>query len=328
MAQSQTTTHPYIASALRTIDVEAQALLNLKPHLGASFIEAVNMLFNCTGRIVVIGMGKSGHIARKTAATLSSTGTPAFFVHAGEASHGDLGMITGKDVVLALSNSGESDELAAILPPLNRMQTPVIALTGQTHSTLAKYSTIVIHIPIEAEACPLNLAPTASTAAQLAIGDALAIACLERRGFQAEDFAKSHPGGTLGRKLLTLVKDVMRPLESLPIIKTKTSVIDAMTLMSQSGLGLVIEVSQINHIVGIFTDGDLRRAVVNGVDLKMSTVNELMRANPKTINLNALAVDAAQLMEQSRITSVVVVDKSNAVVGALNTNDLLRAKVI
>ena len=331
--------HPHITSAKRTLRIEADAVLGLEAQLGESFIKTVD-LFCATakqeGRVVVMGMGKSGQIARKIAATLSSTGTPSFFVHPAEAAHGDLGMVTRKDVVLALSNSGESDELGTILPHLKRMQIPVIAMTGNAASSLAKYGDLVLLTRIEKEACPLNLAPSASTTAQLALGDALAIACLEHSGFAAHDFAASHPGGALGRRLLTKVADVMRAGNTdgapLPVITAADGAtmrfVDMMQLMSRSGLGLAIAVDLEGAPIGVFTDGDLRRELLAGTPLIDTPPLKLFRKAPKTIAADALAVDAAALMEEHRITSLVVVNAAGKLVGALNTNDLLRAKVI
>lgn len=323
--------HPHLASAQRTLHIEAHAVLGLEAQLGEAFIQAVDLFYETVkaeGRVVVMGMGKSGQIARKIAATLSSTGTPAFFVHPAEAAHGDLGMVTRKDVVLALSNSGESDELNAILPHLKRMKIPVVAMTGNAASSLATYGDFVLLTHIDKEACPLNLAPSASTTAQLALGDALAIACLEHSGFAAEDFAASHPGGALGRRLLTKVSDVMRPRSAAPIAQAHMSLIDVMTLMSQSGLGLAIAVNASGSPSSILTDGDLRRELMAGTDLLTAQPFSLFRGNPKTIRSDALAVDAAALMEEHRITSLIATDAAGALVGVLNTNDLLRAKVI
>jgi arabinose-5-phosphate isomerase len=323
--------HPYILSAHRTLSIEAAALVALKATIGESFIQAVDLFAATTagkGRVVVMGMGKSGQIARKIAATLSSTGTPSFFVHPAEAAHGDLGMVTGADVVLALSNSGESDELATLLPHLKRMHIPVIAMTGNPASTLAKHAHIALLTTVEIEACPLNLAPTASTTAQLAMGDALAIACLEKSGFAAQDFAASHPGGALGRRLLTTVASVMRSGASVPIANATMRFIDVMTLMSHSGLGLAVAVDAQGKPCGVLTDGDLRRELMAGTDLIAADAFSLFRPSPKTIGQGALAVDAAAIMEEHRITSLLVTDDEGRLVGVLNTNDLLRAKVI
>ncbi len=323
-----TALHPFILSAHRTLDIEASSLLQLKHTIDQSFVEAVELLCATKGRVVVMGMGKSGHIGRKIAATFSSTGTPAFFVHPAEASHGDLGMITKGDIVLAISNSGESDELAVILPLLIRRNIPIISLTGNSSSTLSKYSTIVLSTFVAVEACPLNLAPTASTTTQLALGDALALACLEHRGFSAEDFAVSHPGGALGRKLLTHVSDIMRTGSSIPILLPKMSFFDMMKLMSDSGLGIAIAVDNGNQPTGIFTDGDLRRELMTGRDVTNVAPLTLLNKHPKTIQVTALAVDAASMMESLKITSLLVVNEGNELAGVLNTNDLMRAKVI
>jgi arabinose-5-phosphate isomerase len=277
---------------------------------------------------VVMGMGKSGHIGRKIAATLASTGTPAMFVHPAEASHGDLGMITAADVLLAVSNSGEVEELTGILPVIKRQGVPLLAMTGGKQSTLARHADIVLDTSVEKEACPLNLAPTASTTAQLAMGDALAVALLDARGFKEEDFARSHPGGALGRKLLTHVSDVMRTGDAVPAVGRQTSFTDLMREMSNKGLGASAVVDEARRVVGIFTDGDLRRLVEKGVDLRARTAEEVMHPGPRTLRSGALAVEAVTLMEQYRITSVLVVDDNDVLCGALNSNDLLRAKVI
>jgi arabinose-5-phosphate isomerase len=311
-----------------TLDIEAQALLGLKTRLDDRFAQAVQMMLNVQGRVVVTGMGKSGHIGRKIAATLSSTGTPAMFVHPGEASHGDLGMIKRVDVVLGISNSGESDELVAILPMLKRQGVPLIAMTGGLLSTLAQHANVVLDCSVEKEACPLNLAPTASTTAQLALGDALAVALLDARGFKAEDFARSHPGGSLGRRLLTHVSDVMRSGDEVPHVLPSASLTELMREMSHKGLGASAIVDAQHHIVGIFTDGDLRRLIEKGSDLRQLTAQDVMHTNPRTVKTDDLAVTAADLMEAHCITSVLVVDNSLRLCGALNSNDLMRAKVI
>jgi len=278
--------------------------------------------------VVVMGMGKSGHIGRKIAATLASTGTPAMFVHPAEASHGDLGMIKPVDLVLAISYSGESDELTAILPVLKRMGTPLIAMTGSAASTLAHHADIFLNCGVTKEACPLNLAPTASTTAQLALGDALAVALLDARGFKAEDFARSHPGGALGRKLLTHVSDVMRSGDAVPRVPAQASFSDLMREMSDKGLGATAVVDDGGKVLGIFTDGDLRRLVEKGIDLRAATAEQVMHPKPRTITRDALAVEAAELMEHHCITSVLVLDAAGQLCGALNSNDLMRAKVI
>jgi arabinose-5-phosphate isomerase len=314
--------------ARETLDIEAEALMGLKSRLDARFSEAVQMMLNVKGRVVVTGMGKSGHIGSKIAATLASTGTPAMFVHPGEASHGDLGMIKAVDVVLAISNSGESDELVSILPVLKRLGVPLIAMTGGLTSALAQHADVVLDSSVSKEACPLNLAPTASTTTQLALGDALAVALLDARGFKAEDFARSHPGGSLGRRLLTHVSDVMRKDDQVPSVLPSASFSELMQEMSRKGLGASAVVNEARHILGIFTDGDLRRLIEKGLDLRLLQAKDVMHANPRTVNHNALAVEAAELMEQFKITSVLVVNDSHELCGALNTNDLMRAKVI
>jgi arabinose-5-phosphate isomerase len=273
-------------------------------------------------------MGKSGHIGRKIAATLASTGTPAMFVHPAEASHGDLGMIKPVDLVLAISNSGESEELTAILPVLKRMGAPLIAMTGKAESTLARHADIFLDCAVEKEACPLNLAPTASTTAQLALGDALAVALLDARGFKAEDFARSHPGGALGRKLLTHVSDVMRSGDAVPRVGPRASFSELMREMSSKGLGATAIVDGDDQVLGIFTDGVLRRLVEKGIDLRDTTAQQVMHPKPSTVARDALAVEAAEMMEHHCITSVLVVDATGRLCGALNSNDLMRAKVI
>jgi arabinose-5-phosphate isomerase len=302
--------------------------LGLGARIGPEFADAVQAILRCSGRVVVMGMGKSGHIGRKIAATLASTGTPAMFVHPGEASHGDLGMITPADVVLAISNSGEGAEFSAILPTLRRLQVMLVALTGSKQSSLALHADMVLDTSVAQEACPLNLAPTASTTAQLAMGDALAVALLQARGFKPEDFARSHPGGALGRKLLTLVADVMRHGDAVPSVRPDASLGELMREMSVKGLGASAVTDAQQRVLGIFTDGDLRRLIEAGVDLRAMQAADVMHANPRTLMASALAVDAAALMEQHRITSVLVIDASGQLCGALNSNDLLRAKVI
>ena len=311
-----------------TFDIEAAAILGLKAQVGDSFAQAVALSLSISGRVVVMGMGKSGHIGRKIAATLSSTGTPALFVHPAEASHGDLGMVTPQDLVLMISNSGESDEINAIVPVLKRLGTPLIAMTSNGQSSMAQYATLWLNTAVAKEACPLNLAPTASTTAQLAMGDALALALLEARGFQAEDFARSHPGGALGRRLLTHVSDVMRTGDALPKVGPAASFSALMREMSAKGFGATAVVNEDQQVVGIFTDGDLRRLVEKGLDLREKTAADVMRTKPVTILQDALAVDAVELMESRRINSVLVVDRLGHLIGALTSNDLMRAKVI
>ena len=314
--------------AHETLDIEAAALLGLKARLDESFAHAVAMMLAVRGRVVVMGMGKSGHIGRKICATLASTGTPAMFVHPAEASHGDLGMIKAVDLVLAISNSGESEELTAILPVLKRLNVPVIAITGGIASTLARHADVTLDSSVEKEACPLNLAPTASTTAQLALGDALAVALLDARGFKEDDFARSHPGGALGRRLLTHISDVMRKGEEVPQVRPETPFTGLMREMSDKGLGASAVVDAGGRVVGIFTDGDLRRLVEKGIDLRSACAGDVMHPKPRTIRDDALAAEAASLMELHRITSVLVVDAQGRLCGALNSNDLMRAKVI
>ncbi|MDO8442138.1 MAG: KpsF/GutQ family sugar-phosphate isomerase [Polaromonas sp.] len=317
-----------LALAHKTFEIEAAAVLGLKSRVGPEFAQAVQLMLDCRGRVVVMGMGKSGHIGRKIAATLASTGTPAMFVHPAEASHGDLGMIKAVDVVLAISNSGESEELTALLPVLRRQGVPLVAITGGSVSTLAEFCDVMLDSSVAQEACPLNLAPTASTTAQLALGDALAVALLDARGFKEEDFARSHPGGALGRKLLTHVSDVMRTGDAVPAVGPQTGFTELMREMSSKGLGASAVVDDTRRVLGIFTDGDLRRLIEKGVDLRASKAAEVMHASPRTLRAGALAVEAAALMEQYRITSVLVVDDAGVLCGAINSNDLLRAKVI
>jgi arabinose-5-phosphate isomerase len=314
--------------AHETFDIEAQAVLGLKSRTGEAFARAVEKMLSVRGRVVVMGIGKSGHIARKIAATLASTGTPSMFVHPAEASHGDLGMIKPIDLVLAVSNSGEVDEVTSLLPVIKRMGTVLIAMTGNANSTLAKHADIVLDSGVEKEACPLQLAPTASTTAQLALGDALAVALLDARGFRSEDFARSHPGGALGRKLLTHVADVMRTGDALPRVTPSVGFSDMMREMSGKGLGAAAITDAEGKVLGIFTDGDLRRLIEKGADMRGMTARDVMHTKPKTIHPEALAAEAAQVMEQHRITLVLVVDGNGHLVGAVNSNDLLRAKVI
>ncbi len=333
MPQKTPTTPPFDAArALRlahdTFDIEASAVLGLKARTSDSFARAVEQMLHCTGRVVVMGMGKSGHVGRKIAATLASTGTPAMFVHPAEASHGDLGMVTAHDVVLAISNSGESDELTAILPVLKRLGVALVAITGGAQSTLARNAALVLDSGVDKEACPLNLAPTASTTAQLALGDALAVALLDARGFRAEDFARSHPGGALGRKLLTQISDVMRSGEALPQVGPDANLGTLMREMSSKGLGASAVVAADGALLGIFTDGDLRRLIEAGTDLRQATAGEIMFTRPRTLRPDVLAVDAAVLMETHRITCVLVVDDTHRLVGAVHIGDLMRAKVI
>ena len=317
-----------LARARATFDIEAAAVLGLKDRLGPGFVDAVHRSLDVRGRVVVMGMGKSGHVGRKIAATLASTGTPAMFVHPAEASHGDLGMIKGVDLVLAISNSGEVAELTTILPVVKRQGVPLIALTGGLDSTLARHADIVLDTGVAMEACPLNLAPTASTTAQMAMGDALAVALLDARGFGAEDFARSHPGGSLGRKLLTLVGDLMRTGDALPRVAPTASFSELMREMSSKGLGSAAVVDAEGRAAGVFTDGDLRRLVETGADLRALSAADVMHHGPRTIRADALGVEAAEMMETHRINSLLVVDADGVLCGAISINDLMRAKVI
>ncbi len=312
----------------RTLDIEARALQGVKARLSSSFTEAVHTILASRGRVVVMGMGKSGHVGRKIAATLASTGTPALFVHPAEASHGDLGMVTREDVVIAISNSGESDELNVILPVLKRQHVALIAITGKPGSTLGEHADIVLESTVEQEACPLNLAPTASTTAQMALGDALAVALLDARGFAEDDFARSHPGGALGRKLLVHVRDLMRKDEGVPRVRPDAAFTELLREMGGKGMGAAAIVDDAGRPIGVFTDGDLRRLIEKGADLRSVNAGEVMRAKPRTIRADRLAAEAADLMETSKINCMLVVDETGTLVGAFNSNDLMRAKVI
>jgi arabinose-5-phosphate isomerase len=317
-----------LALAARTLDIEAQALIGAKARLSPSFTQAVQIILASSGRVVVMGMGKSGHVGRKIAATLASTGTPAMFVHPAEASHGDLGMVTAADVVIAISNSGESDELNVLLPVLKRARVPLIAITGKQQSTLGEHADAVLLSTVEQEACPLNLAPTASTAAQMALGDALAVALLDARGFEEGDFARSHPGGALGRKLLVHVRDLMRKGDLVPRVAPDTAFTEMLREMGSKGLGATAVIDAAGRPAGVFTDGDLRRLIEKGIDLRTVKAAEVMHANPRTIRADRLAAEAADLMEQFKINCMLVVDDGGVLVGAFNSNDLMRAKVI
>ena len=318
-----------IESGLAVIDVEARAIQALKSSIDANFVAACRLMLDCRGRVVCIGMGKSGHIARKIAATLASTGTPAFHVHPAEASHGDLGMITDADVVLALSYSGETDELLTIVPVLKRQANPLIAMTGRPNSTLAGLAHVHIDVSVLEEACPLGLAPTSSTTAALVMGDALAVALLGARGFTSEDFARSHPAGSLGRRLLLHIADVMHTGPEVPRVHQDASLSDALVEMSRKRLGMTAVVDADDRLLGVFTDGDLRRALDDtGYDLRATPVLAAMTRSPKTIGPEQLAVEAARLMEEFKINALIVVDAQQRVVGALNIHDLLRARVV
>lgn len=317
-----------IARGRQVLTTEAAAVAALEHRLQEDFAAACRLMLACEGRIVVTGMGKSGHVAGKIAATLASTGSPSFFVHPAEAIHGDIGMITARDVVLALSNSGETDELLAILPVIKRLDVPLIALTGNDASTLARHATVVLDVSVPAEACPLNLAPTASTTAALAMGDALAVAILEARGFTEEDFARSHPGGTLGRRLLLHVDEVMRHGDDLPAVGPDTPLSAGLLEMSRKGLGMTTVVDGQRRVIGVFTDGDLRRALDRQLDIHATRMRDVMTVDCKVARPRMLAAEAVHLMEAHRITALPVVDDDSTLVGALNVHDLLRAGVM
>lgn len=314
--------------ARKVLGIESKAITNLAPRIGDEFLAACKICLACDGRIVVTGMGKSGHISSKIAATLASTGTPAFFVHPGEASHGDMGMITPDDVVLAVSNSGETVEIITILPLIKRMASPLITMTGNSTSTLAKAADVNLDISVDEEACPLNLAPTASTTATLAMGDALAVALLELHGFTEEDFARSHPGGSLGRRLLLHVSDVMHRGDEIPVVSTDTKLSEGLVEMTQKGLGMTAIVDQKGALAGVFTDGDLRRTLDHAVDVHHTVMADVMTPKGKSIGPQMLAAEAVHIMETHKITSLIVVDEDDKIVGALNVHDLFRAGVM
>ncbi|QID18800.1 KpsF/GutQ family sugar-phosphate isomerase [Nitrogeniibacter mangrovi] len=317
-----------LALARRVLAIEAGAVAALADRLDDRFAEAVRLVLDAHGRVIVTGIGKTGHVGRKLAATLASTGTPAYFVHAAEAAHGDLGMITPDDVVIALSNSGSSEEVLTIVPQVKRQGARLVAMTGNPDSPLAREADVHLDAGVAEEACPLNLAPTASTTAAMALGDALAVALLEARGFGETDFARSHPGGALGRRLLTHVRDVMRTGAGLPVVTTAASLADALVPMSQGGMGMVIVMDAGQPPAGIFTDGDLRRALAREGDLREARIGELMTRAPRHIGPDALAAEAAQLMEAHRINQLLVLDEGGQLAGALNMHDLMQAKVI
>ena len=317
------------ASGQRVLDVEVAALQAMRGQIGTEFAAACRLMLACRSRVVTIGMGKSGHVARKIAATLASTGTPAFYVHPGEAGHGDLGMITDADVVLALSNSGETDEVLTIVPTLRRQGNRLVAMTGKAQSTLARLADVHLDVSVPEEACPLGLAPTSSTTAALVMGDALAVALLEARGFTAEDFARSHPAGSLGRRLLLHIGDIMHSGAAIPKVQADATLSAALMEMSRQRLGMTAVVDSDDRLLGVFTDGDLRRTLDNRqLDVHSAAVTEAMTRNPKTIGADRLAVEAAQLMEAHKINALIVVDEAQRVVGALNIHDLLRARVV
>ncbi|MEW5786519.1 MAG: KpsF/GutQ family sugar-phosphate isomerase [Pseudomonadota bacterium] len=317
-----------LALARRTLEIEAAAVARLEERIDQDFLKAVDILLACNGRVVVSGMGKSGHIGGKIAATLASTGTPAFFMHPAEASHGDLGMITGQDVVIALSNSGESAEIASIVPLIKRRGAKLISMTGNPASTLGREADIHLNAAVDQEACPHNLAPTASTTAALALGDALAVATLFARGFTAEDFARTHPGGALGRRLLVHVRDLMHSGEALPVVGLDASLKDALLIMTQKGLGMTAITDHGLRLVGIFTDGDLRRLLDHDVDVRELKIADAMKRHPRTVSQNALAVEAVRIMEETRVNGLLVLDDEGRLTGALNMHDLLRAGVV
>jgi arabinose-5-phosphate isomerase len=326
-AQLKTDPASLIAAGRRALEIEGRAIAALQPRLDAAFARACTLCLDARGRVIVTGMGKSGHIGGKIAATLASTGTPAFFMHAAEASHGDIGMITRDDVLLALSNSGETAEVLLLVPHASRLGVPIIAITGKPASSLARAATVHLDVSVSEEACPLNLAPTASTTATLAIGDALAVAVLEARGFTSQDFARSHPGGALGRKLLLHVADVMRSGDDLPVVSPSATLADGLVVMSKKGLGMCVIVEN-GQMLGVFTDGDLRRVLDHARDVHTTTMREVMTSPGKRVKPTELAAEAAHLMEKHRITALPVVDDAGALIGALNVHDLLRAGVL
>ena len=323
-----TTDETFIEIGQRTIRIEQEAIQALQPRIDESFGKACRLMLECRGRIVVVGMGKSGHIARKIAATLASTGTPAFYVHPGEASHGDMGMITANDVVLAISNSGKTSEVVTLLPLFKRMGAPLISMTGKPASTLAQAAAANLNTGVDKEACPLDLAPTSSTTTQLVMGDALAIALLEARGFTAEDFAFSHPGGALGRRLLLKVQDIMHSGSRIPVVTKGTRLSDALLEMTRKGLGMTTITDEQGKLLGIFTDGDLRRALDHGVDPLNTSIDNIMTTNCTTIRGDILAAEALKIMDDSKINALICVDDSHRAVGAINMHDMLKAGVV
>ena len=317
----------YISVAKRVLDIESSAIADLKSDLGESFINACEICFNCSGKIIVMGLGKSGHIADKIAATFASTGTPAFFIHPSEAIHGDLGMIDSEDVVLVLSNSGETEEIVSLIPVIKNMGIKIIALTGNEESKLSTEADIHVHVLVKEEACPMNLAPTASTSAALAMGDAIAVALLEKRGFTKEDFAKSHPGGSLGKQLLLSVQDIMHTGDEIPTVYETDKLASGLIEMSEKALGMTVVLNQKDDLVGIFTDGDLRRTLENKIDIQKTSMKEVMTKDPYVINKETLAYNAVAKIQEKKITSLIVAE-GKKVVGALNIHDLFRAGVM
>ncbi|MBI2959951.1 MAG: KpsF/GutQ family sugar-phosphate isomerase [Betaproteobacteria bacterium] len=327
-ADTTTAASGALGLARQVLAIEAEAVAALIPRLDERFLAALDMILNCRGRVVVSGVGKSGHVARKVASTMASTGTPAFFVSAAEASHGDLGMITREDVLIAVSYSGESAELLTIIPLVKRQGAALIAITGNAESALAKQADVHLDAQVAQEACPLNLAPTASTTAALALGDALAIALLDARGFGAEDFARAHPGGELGRRLLTLVSDVMRRGEDMPAVGEEATLAQAILEISRKRMGMTAILDAEGRLIGVFTDGDLRRSLERDVSLHETPITAVMTRNPHALGAEALAAEAEQIMERFKTTQLPVVDKENRLIGALNIHDLFRAKVL
>ncbi len=318
----------FLHSARRVIDIEAQAIIELRTRIDADFFNACEHILNCQGRVVVTGMGKSGHIGRKIAATLASTGTPSFFMHAAEANHGDLGMLTEKDVLIAISNSGNTDEIVSLLPVIKRFGIPLISMTANRQSVLGRFATCILDISVQQEACPLGLAPTASTTACLVMGDALAITLLEARGFKAEDFALSHPSGALGKRLILTVNDVMHSGDQLPCVTTNASIQDTLLVMTAKGLGMTCVINTDGTLRGLYTDGDLRRSLLQGINIYTTDINSQLSKPCTTVMTNTLAASALALMEQKRINGLIVIDQDQRPIGALNMQDLLRSKLV
>lgn len=321
-------TKKFSESAREVIETEGKAILGLLKQIDSNFEQACELLLNCQGHIIVTGIGKSGHIANKIAATLASTGSPAFFIHAAEANHGDLGMINSKDIIIAISHSGETDELISILPALKLLNIPFILITGNPLSTLAQQATITIPISIEQEACPLGLAPTSSSTAALVMGDAIAISLLNMRGFSSEDFAKVHPKGQLGRRLLLKVADIMHTGAAIPNVKSGTSLVQTLFEVSQKRLGMTTVTDKNQRLLGIFTDGDLRRAIDQGLNIQTTAVDQVMTPNSKTINKDRLAAEALRIMEDNKITTLIIVDKEKKPLGVVHIHDILSRKII
>ena len=318
------TNFDYIAVAKKVLEIESKALTKQINHIDQAFVDACELCLECSGKLIVMGLGKSGHIADKIAATLSSTGTPSYFIHPSEAIHGDLGMIDEKDIVLIFSYSGETEEIISLLPYLKKKEIKIVAFTGNTDSKLSLESDIHIHVPVDEEACPMNLAPTASTTTALAVGDAFAVALLERKGFTKEDFAKSHPGGSLGKQLLLSIGDIMHTGEEIPVVYSDDSLSTGLIEMSQKALGMTAVVDKDNQLAGIFTDGDLRRTLESSIDIKATKMSDVMTVNPFVLSADTLAYNAVSLIQQKKITSIIVIEQ-NKVIGALNIHDLFRA---